>query len=201
MQDSRLIFYHAADVTGPPEYREQLPHPCFVLRSADPPGGPQPAREIPGTGNRLWPPSRPHHRGRSLCGAPGPRFPRFTGANETNGRDVRPARFGLCLFDLWHVPLPERGDGAQRLSGGCAHQSDRVWDGPGRWTGTRMPPVRDRPTAQLPRSDERHGPLDRRTQIGAFPRIGVDYAGPWAAKPWRFRILATPTGRRKTPRP
>jgi DNA-3-methyladenine glycosylase len=28
----------------------------------------------------------------------------------------------------------------------------------------------------------------RRTRIGAFPRIGVDYAGPWAAKPWRFRI-------------
>ena len=24
--------------------------------------------------------------------------------------------------------------------------------------------------------------------IGAYPRIGVDYAGPWAAKPWRFRL-------------
>ena len=47
---------------------------------------------------------------------------------------------------------------------------------------------------------EDRGERIRRTQIGAFPRIGVDYAGPWAAKPWRFRILATPTGRRKTPR-
>ena len=28
----------------------------------------------------------------------------------------------------------------------------------------------------------------RRNQIGAFPRIGVAYAGPWAAKPWRFRV-------------
>ena len=28
----------------------------------------------------------------------------------------------------------------------------------------------------------------QRSQIGAFPRIGVDYAGPWAAKPWRFRL-------------
>jgi DNA-3-methyladenine glycosylase len=27
-------------------------------------------------------------------------------------------------------------------------------------------------------------------KIGAFPRIGVDYAGEWAKKPWRFRLLA-----------
>lgn len=26
--------------------------------------------------------------------------------------------------------------------------------------------------------------------IGTFPRIGVDYAGEWAKKPWRFRLLA-----------
>ncbi|NGZ03159.1 MAG: 3-methyladenine DNA glycosylase [Nitrospira sp. WS238] len=26
------------------------------------------------------------------------------------------------------------------------------------------------------------------TQIGRFPRIGVDYAGAWAKKPWRFRL-------------
>jgi len=29
----------------------------------------------------------------------------------------------------------------------------------------------------------------RRNQIGAFPRVGVAYAGPWAAKPWRFRLM------------
>ena len=28
-------------------------------------------------------------------------------------------------------------------------------------------------------------------QIGTFPRIGVDYAGVWAKKPWRFRLLAS----------
>lgn len=28
-----------------------------------------------------------------------------------------------------------------------------------------------------------------RKQIGTFPRIGVDYAGAWAKKPWRFRLL------------
>lgn len=26
-------------------------------------------------------------------------------------------------------------------------------------------------------------------QVGAFPRIGVDYAGSWAKKPWRFRLI------------
>jgi DNA-3-methyladenine glycosylase len=34
---------------------------------------------------------------------------------------------------------------------------------------------------------------DRRTgvprgKVGTFPRIGVDYAGAWAKKPWRFRL-------------
>jgi DNA-3-methyladenine glycosylase len=26
-------------------------------------------------------------------------------------------------------------------------------------------------------------------KVGLFPRIGVDYAGPWADKPYRFRIM------------
>jgi len=28
----------------------------------------------------------------------------------------------------------------------------------------------------------------RKTDIGTFARIGVDYAGKWAKKPWRFRL-------------
>ena len=35
---------------------------------------------------------------------------------------------------------------------------------------------------------EDRGDRIRRTAIGTFPRIGVDYAGVWAAKPWRFRL-------------
>lgn len=27
-----------------------------------------------------------------------------------------------------------------------------------------------------------------RNRVAAFPRIGVDYAGEWAKKPWRFRL-------------
>jgi len=36
---------------------------------------------------------------------------------------------------------------------------------------------------------EDRGAHIRHKQIGAFPRIGVAYAGPWAAKPWRFRLI------------
>lgn len=35
---------------------------------------------------------------------------------------------------------------------------------------------------------EDRGDRIARSQIAAFPRIGVDYAGAWAKKPWRFRL-------------
>lgn len=48
------------------------------------------------------------------------------------------------------------------------------------------------------------GPLPD-AAIAAGPRIGVDYAGDWAARPWRFWIrdspwVSRPTPRRSTPR-
>ena len=36
---------------------------------------------------------------------------------------------------------------------------------------------------------EDRGATVLRKQIGTFPRIGVDYAGVWAKKLWRFRLL------------
>jgi len=41
---------------------------------------------------------------------------------------------------------------------------------------------------------EDHGERVPKSQIGAFARIGVDYAGEWATKPWRLR-LKTATGK------
>ncbi|HEY6085047.1 MAG TPA: DNA-3-methyladenine glycosylase [Nitrospira sp.] len=35
---------------------------------------------------------------------------------------------------------------------------------------------------------EDRGTTIRAGMIGTFPRIGVDYAGQWARKPWRFRL-------------
>jgi DNA-3-methyladenine glycosylase len=49
---------------------------------------------------------------------------------------------------------------------------------------------------------EDRGALVERRHVGAHPRIGVDYAGEWAKKPWRFRLRRVPgptrTGRTKT---
>ena len=48
---------------------------------------------------------------------------------------------------------------------------------------------------------EDRGVLVKRGDVGTHPRVGVDYAGEWAKKPWRFRLRTvtapTPTGRIK----
>ncbi len=36
----------------------------------------------------------------------------------------------------------------------------------------------------------------RKTEVGTFPRIGVDYAGAWAKKLWRFRLRTETTAKR-----
>ena len=35
---------------------------------------------------------------------------------------------------------------------------------------------------------EDRGDLVKRGDVGTYPRVGVDYAGEWAKKPWRFRL-------------
>ena len=46
---------------------------------------------------------------------------------------------------------------------------------------------------------EDHGLTVPRKQIQALPRIGVDYAGEWAKKPWRFCLpTPSPPKRRRT---
>ncbi|HLA61188.1 MAG TPA: DNA-3-methyladenine glycosylase [Nitrospiraceae bacterium] len=47
---------------------------------------------------------------------------------------------------------------------------------------------------------EDRGTLVERGAVEAHPRVGVDYAGEWAKKPWRFRLRAVtdPTRTRRT---
>jgi len=47
---------------------------------------------------------------------------------------------------------------------------------------------------------EDRGALVERGDVEAHPRIGVDYAGGWAKKPWRFRLrrVTAPTRTRRT---
>jgi DNA-3-methyladenine glycosylase len=48
---------------------------------------------------------------------------------------------------------------------------------------------------------EDRGVLVEKGDVGSHPRVGVDYAGEWAKKPWRFRLrtarVRTRTGRTK----
>jgi DNA-3-methyladenine glycosylase len=43
---------------------------------------------------------------------------------------------------------------------------------------------------------EDRGLLVKKGEVGAHPRIGVDYAGEWAKKPWRFRLRTLPASMR-----
>ena len=46
---------------------------------------------------------------------------------------------------------------------------------------------------------EDRGALVERGDVGAHPRIGVDYAGNWAKKPWRFRLRRVTASTRPRP--
>jgi DNA-3-methyladenine glycosylase len=48
---------------------------------------------------------------------------------------------------------------------------------------------------------EDHGLAFSRKQIQALPRIGIDYAGEWAKKPWRFCLPAPPSPRKRRTSP
>ena len=50
---------------------------------------------------------------------------------------------------------------------------------------------------------EDRGVLVERGDVGAHPRIGVDYAGVWAKKPWRFRLrpVKSPIRTERTKKP
>lgn len=44
---------------------------------------------------------------------------------------------------------------------------------------------------------EDHGQTYSKKHIQTFPRIGIDYAGEWAKKPWRFCLPAPPSFRKR----
>lgn len=88
--------------------------------------------------------------------------------------------------------VTERADYPAAVLIRAAEEESGLWDGPGRLCRAFEIDLK------LNRHDltmgkalwlEDRGERIARQQIGAFPRIGVDYAGEWAAKPWRFRLL------------
>lgn len=108
----------------------------------------------------------------------------------------------LCygMYDLLNVVTGEEGFPAAILLRAVECDGTLI-DGPGRLT--RAFDI-DR---RLNRLDltvgetlwfEDRGEAVRRGTVKAYPRIGVDYAGEWAKKPWRFR-LETGTPNRRSP--
>jgi DNA-3-methyladenine glycosylase len=76
------------------------------------------------------------------------------------------------------------------------------WPGPARLTKALRIDRRLNGRPASPESGlwiEDRGETIRRTLIRRTPRIGVDYAGPWAAKPYRF--LLAPSGPKPAARP
>ena len=83
----------------------------------------------------------------------------------------------------------DEGHGAAVLVRGAGD-----WDGPAKLTKALEIDKRFNTRVIAPQSDlwvEDRGLVLPRGSIGRTPRIGVDYAGPWAAKPYRFVLNGT----------
>lgn len=83
----------------------------------------------------------------------------------------------------------------------AVHAGGDLIDGPGRLC-RRFQIDRTLNRADLTQGEglwfEDRGEPVSRSAVERFPRIGVDYAGVWAAKPWRFRLNGFESGRRTT---
>ena len=184
-----------------------LPHAAYgfgsgIFRPAGADRGPRAVGQIPGPPGGGLVDGRPDSRDRSLCRPARPGLPRRQGAHSPHLGPVRPGRRLVRLLHLRH-PLD-------------AERRHRV-----RWFSGRRPAARGRrlarpgPADQGPQIDRRlngrpaspasglwiedRGETIPRTRVRRTPRIGVDYAGPWAAKPYRF--LLAPAGPKRAARP
>ena len=127
---------------------------------------------------------------------------------ERRGRrscSVRPdvAYVYLMLWDARNAERRDRAGWTFPLPFSCGRWSvDGILiDGPGRLTrafGIDRRLNRLRPHGWDKPSGLRIVAITATRGTETFPRIGVDYAGVWAKKPWRFRLQAgTDAGRRK----
>ena len=100
------------------------------------------------------------------------------------------------IYGMYHclnVVTEETGFPAAVLIRAIEVEEDLI-DGPGKLC--RAFSI-DRSLNRIDMTTQRHlwfedrGNKVSRRHIGAFPRIGVDYAGKWADKPYRFRLISS----------
>ena len=188
------------------------PLPRRVLRAPDRHRRARAAGQAAGAapaGARRQPPRRAHRRGRGLPGRARRRLARAPRADPARGHHVRPARPPLRLPDLRHVPLHELRHRGRRHRRRGPHPRRRADRGP-----PRSGRAAERPRQALPRPGDHASPTRgwtsrrapassspttarRRRRRAASPRIGVDYAGAWAARKLRFFVPGNPTSRKR----
>ena len=146
---------------------------------------------------------RAHRRDRGLPGTAGPRRALRARPHAAHRGHVRPARARLRVLHLRHLELPERRHRARGRARTrcCCARSSRSSDADGRTWG---PGLLCRALQHRPRPERRRicwgttlwlelAPrARRRPRIARATRIGVDYAGDWAQRPWRFFDRASP---------
>lgn len=116
---------------------------------------------------------------------------------RTKRTEVMFGRPGLAyvylIYGMYHClnVVTERADFPAAVLIRAVQKERELIDGPGRvcrsFTIDRELNWHDLTSGKTLWIEDR-GNRIRRTGIGAFPRIGVEYAGAWAAKPWRFRL-------------
>ncbi len=116
---------------------------------------------------------------------------------RTKRTEVMFGRPGLAyvylIYGMYHClnVVTERADFPAAVLIRAVQEEHELIDGPGRvcrsFTIDRELNRHDLTIGKTLWIEDR-GNRIRRNWIGAFPRIGVNYAGAWAAKPWRFRL-------------
>ena len=131
--------------------------------------------------------------------------PRDRACHASKGRTRRtevmfgpPGRaYVYLIYGMYHClnVVTERLDYPAAVLIRAVEHESRLIDGPGRlcrfFDIDRSLNCHDLTNGHALWIEDRGERISRR-HIKAFPRIGVGYAGPWAAKPWRFRFQADP---------
>ncbi len=107
------------------------------------------------------------------------------------------------MYDMFNVVTWPEGEAAAVLIRGVepVQGIDGRTDGPGRLTRA-LDVTRHHNNASLQGPDIRICPGDKipQNEIACSPRIGVDYAGEWAKKDWRFYLRNNPYVSRRSQR-